>query len=54
MATNSGLLQYDVVLQGLGPLDEALHLGVAHIQLTLVVACREHKLQRTNQNRHHI
>ena len=39
MATNSSLLEDDVVLQGLGPLDEALHSGVTHIWLTFVVAC---------------
>lgn len=39
MATDSGLLEDDVILQSLGPLDEALHSGVTHVWLTFMVAC---------------
>ena len=44
MATNSSLLQDDVVFQSLGPLDEALHSGITYIWLTLVVACCGHNI----------
>lgn len=43
MTADSRLLQDGVVLQSLGPLDEALHSGVTHIWLTLVVACCGHR-----------
>lgn len=39
MATYGGSLEDDVVLQSLGPLDEALHCGVTHIWLALVITC---------------
>lgn len=43
MATNCCLLKDGVVLQSLGPLDEALYCGVSHIWLTFVVACCGHR-----------
>lgn len=39
MAADDSFLEDNVVLQSLGPLDEALHSGVAHIWLALVVTC---------------
>lgn len=42
IAADSSFLEDDVVLQSLGPLDEALHSGVTHIRLTFMVTCCGH------------